>query len=48
MIFKNLPALVCEHCSEYYLSEAVTEKLLARAEAAVKDDAEVEIQRFAA
>ncbi len=48
VIFKQVPAEVCENCGEYYLSQLVTEKLLARAEEAVKSGAEVEILRFAA
>ncbi|MBM4274668.1 MAG: type II toxin-antitoxin system MqsA family antitoxin [Deltaproteobacteria bacterium] len=48
VIFKEVPADVCENCGEYYLSQVVTEKLLARAEAAVKNGAEVEILRYAA
>ena len=48
IIFKEVPAEVCENCGEYYLSEAVTEKVLTRAELAVQNGAEVEILRFAA
>ena len=48
VIFKEVPAEICENCGEYYLSKEVTEKLLARAEAAVENGAEVEILRFAA
>lgn len=48
VIFKRVPADVCENCGEYYLSEAVAEQLLHRAEEAVKSGAEVEILRFAA
>jgi YgiT-type zinc finger domain-containing protein len=48
IIFKQVDAEVCENCGEYYLSETVTEKLLSRAEEAVKNGAEVEILRFAA
>jgi YgiT-type zinc finger domain-containing protein len=48
IIFKQVTAEVCENCGEYYLSEAVSEKLLQRAEEAVKNGAEVEILRFAA
>lgn len=46
IIFKNVPADVCDNCGEYYLSEAITAELLKRAEAAVKDGAELEIKRF--
>ena len=48
IIFKGVPAEVCENCGEYYLSEAVSEQLLNRAEEAVKSGAEVQILRFAA
>jgi YgiT-type zinc finger domain-containing protein len=48
LIFKNVPADICDNCAEYYLSEAVTEKLLQQAEAAIQSGAELEILRFAA
>ena len=48
VILKNVPADVCQNCGEYYLSDAVTEQVLKRAESAVKNGAEVEIVRFAA
>jgi len=48
VVFKDVPAEVCQNCGEYYLSEAVTEKLLSRAETAVKNGAELEILRYAA
>jgi YgiT-type zinc finger domain-containing protein len=48
IIIKDVPAEVCKNCGEYYLSEAVTEKLSTRAEEAVKNGTEVEIFRFAA
>ena len=48
VIFKQVPAEVCENCGEYYLSDPVTAQVMERAEAAVKSGAEVEILRFAA
>jgi len=48
IILKGVPADVCENCGEYYLSEAVTARVLDRAEEAVKSGAEVEILRYAA
>ena len=48
IIFKLVPAEVCDNCGEFYLSEAVTEQLLARAAKAVANGAEVEILRCAA
>lgn len=48
VIIKDVPAEICENCSEYYLSEVVTEAVMARAEQAVASGAEVQILRFAA
>ena len=48
VIFKEVPADICENCGEYYLSEEVTAKLFERAEDAVKKGAEVEILKYAA
>lgn len=48
VIFKNVPADVCENCGEYYLDESVTRQLERRAEVAVKNGAEVEIIAYAA
>ena len=48
IILKGVPAEVCQNCGEYYLSESITKQVLERAEAAVRNGAEVEILRFAA
>lgn len=41
VVFKEVPADVCDNCGEYYLGEAVTRELLERAETAVAGGAEV-------
>ncbi len=48
VIIKDVPAQVCENCGEYYLEDAITDRVLLMAEEAVKKNAEVEILRFAA
>ncbi len=48
VVIKDVPAQVCDQCGEYYLSETMTAKVLAMAEAAVDKGAEVEILRWAA
>jgi YgiT-type zinc finger domain-containing protein len=48
VIFKNVPADICDNCAEYYLSEEVTEKLLQQAETPIQSGVELEILRFAA
>ncbi len=48
VIFKGVPADVCENCGEYYVSESVTKKLLRRAEVAAQNGVEVEVLSYAA
>ncbi len=48
VVFRDVPADVCQNCGEYYLGGDVTEHLLQRAEDAVANGAEVEIRRYAA
>jgi YgiT-type zinc finger domain-containing protein len=48
VIIKNVPADICDTCGEYYLSDAITERVLSRAEEAIAKGVEVEILRFAA
>jgi YgiT-type zinc finger domain-containing protein len=48
VVFKDVPADICENCGEYYLSDEVAEVLLQRAEDAVQAGTEVEVRRYAA
>ena len=48
VIFKQVPADICENCGEYYLSQEVTKHVLMKAEEAVAKGVEVEISRYAA
>ncbi len=48
VIIKGVPAQVCENCGEYYLTDSITEKVLAMGESAVSHNAEIEVLRFAA
>jgi YgiT-type zinc finger domain-containing protein len=48
VVFKAVPADICQNCGEYYLSDPVTAEVLRRAEAAIANGAEVEIRRYAA
>jgi YgiT-type zinc finger domain-containing protein len=47
LVFKGVPALVCENCGEYYLSSDVATHLYAQAEQALERGAEIEIGRYA-
>jgi hypothetical protein len=46
LVFKNVPAQVCENWSEAYVDEATTEKLLIAAEAAVSAGVKVEVRDY--
>jgi YgiT-type zinc finger domain-containing protein len=48
VIIKGVPADICDNCTEYYLNEAVTEKVLEQADAALRAGAELEVRRYAA
>jgi len=48
VVIKDVPADVCQNCGEYYLTEELTEKVMAMAEEAVQHNVEIEVLRFAA
>jgi len=48
LVFKDVPAQVCENCGEAYLDDATTQHLLAAAEAAVQAGVQVEIRAYSA
>ena len=48
VVIKDVPADICDNCGEYYLSEEITGRVLALAEQAVAQGAEIEVLRFAA
>ena len=48
LIFKDVPAEVCDNCGEYYLSEQTTDLLLEQAEKAITQGTQLEIRQFAA
>ena len=48
LVFKNVPAQVCENCGEEYLSENTNHTLLQKAEDAFVRGVDLELLRFAA
>ena len=48
VIFKQVPADVCDNCGEYYLSDEITRQVLQKAEERITKGVEVEICRYAA
>ncbi len=48
VVFKSVPAEVCNTCGEEYVDEKTTERLLSEAERAASAGVQVEIRPFAA
>lgn len=48
VVFKSVPAEVCENCGEQYVDEHTTTQLLQQAEQAKRAGVEVEIRAYAA
>ena len=46
IVFKNVPALVCKNCGDFYLTEETTTLLLERAEKTLEKGVEFEIINF--
>jgi len=48
IVFKNVPALVCDNCGEEHVDEATTGELLRQAKAAVTAGIQAEVRSYAA
>ncbi|HEV2385644.1 MAG TPA: type II toxin-antitoxin system MqsA family antitoxin [Candidatus Acidoferrales bacterium] len=48
LVFKGVPAEVCENCGEAYVNAKISRQLLDSAETAVRSGVEVEVREFAA
>ena len=48
LVFKAVPAAVCENCGEAYVDESTTAELLRQAEAAAAASVEVEVRAYVA
>jgi len=46
IIFKNVPAMVCDNCGEKYVDGAVTKNLLSKAKDIVNSGVEVDIRNY--
>ncbi|MEI7843583.1 MAG: type II toxin-antitoxin system MqsA family antitoxin [Gallionellaceae bacterium] len=48
MVFKRVPAEICENCGEVYHDATVTRSLLMQADQAAKGGVEIDVRRYAA
>ncbi len=46
IVFKEVPAQVCDNCGEKYIDEATTKDLLNKAREIVKNGVEVDIRKY--
>lgn len=48
VVFRDVPALICDNCGEEYVGEEITARLLAIAEEAVRSGVHVDVRDFIA
>lgn len=48
LVFRKVPALVCEVCGEEYVDEEITSRLLAAAEEAARSGVQMDIREYVA
>ena len=46
IIFKEVPAQICDNCGEKYIDQATTKDLLSKAREIVKNGVEVDIRKY--
>ena len=46
IVFKDVPAKICDNCGEKYIDEKTTKDLLKKANELVKNGTEVDIRKF--
>jgi len=48
LVFRGVPAQVCENCGEQYVDEQTTARLLSQAETAIRGGVQVEVRNYLA
>ncbi len=48
LIFKNVPAQICNNCGEEFFAEEITSSILKQAELAVNDGIEFDVRQYRA
>ena len=46
IVFKDVPAKICDNCGEKYVDETITKELLKKANELIKNGTEVDIRKF--
>lgn len=48
LVFKNVPAQICNNCGEEYFSDDITRSILNQAEAAINAGVEIDVRQYRA
>ncbi|MDX8128322.1 type II toxin-antitoxin system MqsA family antitoxin [Methylomonas sp. OY6] len=48
LVFKNVPALICNNCGEEYFSDDITRSILNQAESAINAGVEIDVRQYRA
>jgi YgiT-type zinc finger domain-containing protein len=48
LLFRDVPAMVCDNCGEIYHDEAVATQLMHRVEESVRAGVEIDVRRYVA
>ncbi|WKJ88983.1 type II toxin-antitoxin system MqsA family antitoxin [Methylomonas montana] len=48
LVFKNVPAQICNNCGEEYFSEDITRSILNQAESAINAGVEIDVRQYRA
>ncbi len=48
VVFKRVPAEICDNCNEAYISEDISKKLIEQVDQEVKKGIEIEVLRYVA
>lgn len=46
LVFKNVPALVCDNCGEKYLADTISKELLLKAKEIARSGVEIDIRDY--
>ena len=48
LVFKNVPAQICNNCGEEFFSDDITRSILAQAESAISAGVEIDVRQYRA
>ena len=48
LVFKNVPALICNNCGEEFFNDDITASILKQAESAVNAGVEIDVRQYRA